>query len=55
MNINTDQLVDILKNDQPLNVTAVEENGRTKLVCLFALPELEEEITKFAQSILDRK
>jgi len=52
MEINTDKLVEILKNDQPLNVTIVEEYGKDKLVILFALPHLLDKIETFAKSLL---
>lgn len=52
MEINTDKLVDILKNDKPLSVMAVEENGKDKLICLFALPHLADTITEFANKLL---
>jgi hypothetical protein len=52
MNVNTDELVEILKNDKPLNVTMVEEFGKDKLIVLFALPHLSTRIIEFAESIL---
>lgn len=52
MTVDTDKLVDILKNDQPLNVTLVEEYGQNKLVVLFALPELLPQIEAFAKQLL---
>lgn len=53
MTVNTDKLVDILKNDQPLNVTLVEEYGQDKLIVLFALPELLPQIEAFAKQLLE--
>lgn len=52
MEINTDKLVDILKNDQPLSVMMVEDDGNDKLICLFALPHLADKITEFATQLL---
>jgi hypothetical protein len=52
MNVDTDELVEILKNDQPINVTLVEERGKPKLIVLFALPELSNEIEMFARGLL---
>jgi len=53
MEINTDKLVDILKNDQPLSMMMVEDNGKDKLICLFALPHLTDKIAAFAKSLLE--
>lgn len=53
MTVDTDKLVEILKNDQPLNVTLVEEYGTEKLVVLFALPHLLEKIEAFAKQLLE--
>ena len=53
MNIDTDKLVEILKNDKPLSVMVVEDNGKDKLVCLFALPELSKNVEAFGKNILD--
>lgn len=53
MEVNTDELVKILKNNQPLNVTVVEEYGKDKLVILFALPHLIDKIESFAKQLLE--
>ncbi len=53
MTVDTDKLVSILKKDQPLNVTMVEENGKDKLVILFALPHLIDKIEVFAKGLLE--
>lgn len=52
MNIDTNKLVDILKEDDPLSVMVVEEAGKDKLVCLFALPHLADKITEFGKQLL---
>lgn len=52
MDIDTDKLVDLLKQDQPLSVMVVEEAGKDKLVCLFALPEYVDKITEFGNQLL---
>jgi len=54
MEIDTNKMVDILKKDKPISVIVVEEHGKDKLVCLFALPHLSDRITEFAHSILDQ-
>lgn len=53
MTIDTNHLVEILKNDQPLSVMMVEDNGKDKLICLFALPHLTDKIAAFAKSLLE--
>jgi hypothetical protein len=53
MTVDTNHLVEILKEDQPLNVTLVEDNGKPKLIVLFALPELSLQIEMFARRILN--
>ena len=53
MTIDTNHLVEILKNDQPLSVIMVEDNGKDKLICLFALPHLADKITEFATQLLE--
>lgn len=53
MDVNTDKMVKILKEDKPLSVIMVEEYGKDKLVCLFALPHLFDRIQKFAKEILE--
>lgn len=53
MTVDTDMMVDILKKNQPLNVTVVEEYGKDKLVVLFALPHLADKITEFANQLLE--
>lgn len=53
MEVNTDKMVEILKKDQPLNVTLVEEYGKPKLVVMFALPHLIEKIELFANQLLE--
>lgn len=53
MEVNTDKMVEILKKDQPLNVTIVEEHGKDKLICLFALPHLLDKIQAFALGLLE--
>lgn len=53
MEVNTDKMAEILKKDQPLNVTVVEEYGKDKLVCLFALPHLLDKINDFALGLLE--
>lgn len=55
MTIDTDKMVEILQKDKPLNVTMVEEYGKDKLVCLFALPHLTDKITEFANKILEEE
>lgn len=55
MNIDTNKLVELLKEDQPLSVMVVEEHGKDKLVCLFALPELAERITEFGKELLNEE
>lgn len=52
MNIDTNKMVGILKSEKPLSVISVEEHDKTKLVCLFALPQLSDKIIEFANSIL---
>jgi len=52
MNVNTDELVEILKNDQPLSVIMVEEYGKEKMIVLLALPHLAPQIEEFAKSLL---
>lgn len=53
MTVDTDIMVGILKNNQPLNVTVVEEYGKDKLVVLFALPHLADKIVGFANQLLE--
>lgn len=53
MNIDTDKLVDLLKNEAPISVMVVEDHGKDKLVCLFALPHLSDKITQFGQALLN--
>lgn len=53
MTVDTDKMVEILKKDQPLNVTVVEEYGKDKLVVLFALPHLADKIIEFANQLLE--
>ncbi|WP_286894921.1 MULTISPECIES: hypothetical protein [Sphingobacterium] len=56
MNIDTNKLVEILNNEDPISIMVVEDHGKDKLVCLFALPHLADKITEFGISILeDRK
>lgn len=56
MNIDTNKLVEILNNEDPISIMVVEYHGKDKLVCLFALPHLADKITEFGKSILeDRK
>ena len=52
--INTDKMVDILKNDQPVSLGAIDDKGKTKLIMLFALPHLESEIRTFTDSLLKK-
>lgn len=54
MNIDTDKMVRILKGDQPLSVIMVEEHGKDKLLCLFALPELADKINEFAKTLINQ-
>lgn len=53
MTVDTDKLVEILKNDKPLNVTLVEDNNKPKLVVMFALPHLLDKIEAFATELLE--
>lgn len=53
MTVDTDLMVEILKKDKPLNVTAVEGPEGDKLIVLFALPHLTNQIVEFAQKLLD--
>ena len=53
MTVDTNKMVEILKNEQPLNVTMVEENHKPKLVVMFALPHLTEKIEAFAKQLLE--
>lgn len=55
MNIDTDKLVEILKKEEPLSVMVVEDSGIDKLVCMFTLPDLLNDVQSFAKSILDGK
>lgn len=55
MEVNTDKLVEILKNDKPLNVTLVEEHGKPKLVVMFALPHLLDRVESFAKTLLEEE
>nr|WP_199083393.1 hypothetical protein [Pedobacter sp. ASV19] len=52
MEINTDKMVAILKKDKPLSVIMVEDHGKEKLVCLFALPHLADKVEDFAKQLL---
>lgn len=53
MTVDTNRMVEILKKDQPLNVTMVEEYDKPKLVVMFALPHLAEKVEAFAKGLLD--
>lgn len=52
MEINTDKMVEILKNDKPLTVFNIEEFGKVKMTAMFVLPELSEKVQQFAKSLL---
>lgn len=54
MNIDTDKLVHILSEykDKPISVMVVEDKGKDKVVCLFALPNLVNQITEFGNELL---
>lgn len=52
-NIDTEKMVDILKSDKPISMGAFEDKGETKLIAVFALPELELQIKEFVDGILN--
>lgn len=54
MNIDTNKLVQILSEDksQPVSVMVVQDEGKDKVVCLFALPHLVHIVTEFGNKLL---
>lgn len=55
--VDTDMMIDILKKGQPLSMGAIQDDdtGKDKLVVLFALPKLSEQIRAFAEKLLNEE
>ena len=51
MEIDTNKMVDILKNNIPYSGIMVEEKGKDKLFCFFCLPELSDKVIEFAKTL----
>lgn len=52
MQINTDQLVEILKKDKPLSGWMAQEDGKDKIFFLAVLPHLADKVADFANKLL---
>lgn len=52
MNVNTDEMVEILKKDKPVTGWMAEENGKDKLFFLAVLPHLSDKVIDFANKLL---
>lgn len=54
MEVNTDEMVKILKADKPLTVfDIVDDNtGKVKMTAMFVLPELSDKVIEFANNLL---
>lgn len=53
MNVDTDKMVSILKNDKPISVIVVEQHQKDKLVVMFALPHLADRIKEFGELLIE--
>jgi len=53
--IDMDRVVGLLEKNDPVSLSGFEDdNGKPLLLMLYILPEYEQEVRGFAQSILDR-